>query len=234
MAGEKAVQLSPNSLNLFLECSHCFWLDKNLGIKRPQPYAFGLNATLDELLKEEFDAYRAKKLRPELLEKNDISAKLFSSQRIINQWRNPSVGLRFYDEDLKATLFCVLDDALEFPMRSKEVAVVPLDYKSTGQKISKVYDAFQLHMDVATYLLQKNGYKIKRKGYLAFYVIDKSKGFLDKLPFQKKIVEIETDPGSVRELFREAVNMLREGQPPKHSRDCHFAKYLEKAKQFAH
>ena len=30
---EKNIQLSPNSLNLFLECPHCFWLDKNLGIK---------------------------------------------------------------------------------------------------------------------------------------------------------------------------------------------------------
>ena len=50
----KTIQLSPNSLNLFLECSHCFWLDKNLGIKRPPPYPYALNSAVDTLLKEEF------------------------------------------------------------------------------------------------------------------------------------------------------------------------------------
>jgi len=69
MADGKAIQLSPNSLNLFLECPHCFWLDKNLGIKRPPPYPYALNSAVDTLLKEEFDAYRAKNLVHPMLKK---------------------------------------------------------------------------------------------------------------------------------------------------------------------
>ncbi len=228
MATAKGIQLSPNSLNLFLECPHCFWLEKNLNIKRPSPYPYTLNAAVDGVLKEEFDTYRQKKMIHPLLD--DTNLKLFSNQRLLNQWRNPEAGIRFYDEKLKATLIGAPDDVVEF----QDGKVAPLDYKSTGNKIAKVYDMFQLQMDVYSFLLEKNGYKTKKKGYLAFYVIDKSKGFVDKIPFQKKIVEIETNPGDVYDIFKDAVKALALEQPPKHSRDCTFAKWLEKARNFAH
>jgi len=43
----KPIQLSPNSLNLFLECRRCFWLEKKQGIKRPPPYPYALNMAVD-------------------------------------------------------------------------------------------------------------------------------------------------------------------------------------------
>ncbi|MDO8436459.1 MAG: hypothetical protein Q7S82_03755, partial [bacterium] len=60
MENQKPIQLSPNSLNLYLECPCCFWLEKKEGIKRPQPYPYALNMAVDVLLKQEFDEYRAK------------------------------------------------------------------------------------------------------------------------------------------------------------------------------
>ena len=74
---EKNIQLSPNSLNLYLDCPHCFWLDKNKGIKRPPPYPYALNSAVDALLKEEFDAYRTRKMAHPLLKENNIKAHLF-------------------------------------------------------------------------------------------------------------------------------------------------------------
>ena len=111
---EKAIQLSPNSLNLFLECPHCFWLEKNKGIKRPPAYPFALNSAMDDLLKEEFDSYRKRKLIHPLLKENNIKAHLFENQKLLNQWRNNLAGIRYFDEELKATLFGVVDDVLEF------------------------------------------------------------------------------------------------------------------------
>lgn len=225
----KAIQLSPNSLNLYLDCPHCFWLDKNLGIKRPPPYPYALNSAVDTLLKEEFDAYRAKHLPHPLLAENNIKAHLFANQKLLNQWRNNLAGIRYFDNDLQATLFGAVDDILEFANGK----LAPLDYKSTGSSAANVYDRFQLQLDTYTFLLEKNGFQTVKKGYLAFYIVDKSKGFLDRLPFRKEVVEIETSPADIYEIFKDAVAVLRNETPPAHSRDCPFGKWLKGARTYS-
>ena len=236
MVNGKAIQLSPNSLNLYLECPHCFWLDKNLGTKRPPPYPYALNSAVDSLLKEEFDNYRAKNLPHPLLAENNINAKLFSNQRLLNQWRNNFAGIRFFDPDLQATLFGAVDDVLEFdssPGSGQDRKIAPLDYKSTGSSVAKIYDRFQLQLDTYTFLMEKNGFKTTRKGYLAFYIVDKSRGFIDRLPFRKEVLEIETNPSDIYEIFKEAVAVLRQTTPPDHSQDCKFSQWLKGAKAFS-
>jgi hypothetical protein len=224
----KNISLSPNSLNLFLECPHCFWLDKNLGIKRPPPYPYALNSAVDTLLKEEFDNYRKKGLQHPLLEEWNIKAHLFKNQNLLNQWRNNLAGIRYFDESLMATLFGAVDDILEFD----DGKIAPLDYKSTGSTAANIYDRFQLQLDVYAFLMEKNGYQVYKKGYLAFYVVDKSKGFIDRLPFRKEIVEIETNPKDVYEIFKDAVETLKQASPPPHSTDCPFGKWIKSVKIF--
>jgi CRISPR/Cas system-associated exonuclease Cas4 (RecB family) len=224
----KSILLSPNSLNLYLECPHCFWLDKNMGIKRPPPYPYALNSAVDSLLKEEFDTYRAKNIPHPMLKENGIKAHLFSNQNLLNQWRNNFAGIRYFDPELQATLFGAVDDVLEFP----DGKIAPLDYKSTGSTAANVYDRFQLQLDTYACLMEKNGYKTPRKGYLAFYIVDKSRGFIDRLPFRKEMVEIETNPSDIYEIFKDAVEVLRKETPPKHSQDCPFAKWLAGAKPY--
>jgi len=229
MAWSKQIKLSPNSLNLFLECPHCFWLDKNLGIKRPPPYPYALNSAVDGLLKEEFDTYRAKNLPHPLLADNNIKGHLFSNQKLLNQWRNNFAGIRYFDKDLQATLFGAVDDVLEF----EGGKIAPLDYKSTGSSVAKVYDRFQLQLDTYTFLMEKNGFETTHKGYLAFYIVDKSRGFIDRLPFRKEMVEIDTNPFDVYAIFKDAVAVLRQPTPPPHSSDCQFGKWLRGARSFS-
>jgi hypothetical protein len=224
MANNKKIQLSPNSLNLFLECPCCFWLEKREGIKRPQPYPYALNTAVDVLLKEEFDQYRTKGEPHPLLAANKIPAKLFSNQSLLNQWRSNFSGIRYYDSKLDAILFGAVDDVLEF----HDGKLAPLDYKSTGSDVPTVYDRFQIQMDIYTYLLEKNGFKTPRKGYLAFYIVDKKNGFKDRLPFRKELCEIETNPSDVPELFEEAVSLLRKDKPPHHSPDCEYGRWFAK------
>ena len=173
------IQLSPNSLNLFLECPHCFWLDKKQKIRRPQPFPYALNAAVDVLLKQEFDEYRAKNEPHPLLLTQNIKAKLFQNQSLLNQWRSNFSGIRYYDSELEATLFGAVDDVLEFDGGK----LAPLDYKSTGSTAANVYDRFQIQMDIYTYLLEKNGFLITKKGYLAFYIVDKDNSNALKLGF---------------------------------------------------
>lgn len=228
MAYQKQIQLSPNSLNLYLDCPHCFWLDKKCGIKRPPPYPYALNSAVDVLLKEEFDAYRQRnEIHPLLLE-SKIKARLFPNQNLLNQWRDNFAGIRYFDRELEATLFGAVDDILEF----EGGKLAPLDYKSTGSKVANIYDRFQLQLDTYTFLLEKNGYKTPRKGYLAFYVVDKSRGFIDRLPFRKEMHEIETNPADIFEIFKDAVSVVKSTNPPGHSRDCQFLKWFEGAYVF--
>jgi len=228
MNNNKPIQLSPNSLDLFLECPHCFWLDKRQGIKRPPPYPYALNTAVDILLKQEFDDYRIKGKTHPLFLANNIQAKLFPNQDLLNQWRSNRVGIRYYDSELDATLFGAVDDILEFP----DGKLAPLDYKSTGSSVPKIYDRFQLQMDTYTFLLEKNGFLTPRKGYLAFYIVDKENGFGDRLPFRKELHEVETNPSDIPELFKDAVAILRKNVPPLHSPDCKFGQWLKQANQF--
>ncbi len=222
----KQIQLSSNSLNLFLECPLCFWLEKNAGIKRPLAYPYEFNKKMDELLREEFDLYRKKNLEHPLFKENNINAKLFKNQKLLNQWRSNLAGIRYFDEDLGATLFGAVDDVLEFD----KGRIAPLDYKSTGMNVAKIYDRFQLQMDVYTFLMEKNGYKTTNKGYLAFYIVDKSRGFIDRLPFRKEVAEIDTNPSDVYEIFKEGVIALKNPMPNHHSKDCQFGKWSEAVK----
>lgn len=228
MNNNKKIQLSPNSLNLYLECPACFWLDKKQAIRRPQPYPYALNMAVDHLLKKEFDIYRSKDELHPLLKENNIQAKLFSNQQLLNQWRSNFSGIRYYDKELDATLFGAVDDVLEFP----DNKLAPLDYKSTGSSAANVYDRFQLQMDIYTYLLEKNGFVTPKKGYLAFYIVEKENGFKDRLPFKKELQEIDTDPEDIPELFKEAVAIIRRPAMPPHSEDCKYGQWLKKASNF--
>lgn len=222
------VKLSPTSLNLFSECPLCFWLEKRQGIRRPPPYPYALNAAVDVLLKQEFDSYRAKGELHPLFSAHNIKAKLFTNQKLLNEWRNNFKGIRYYDPELKATFFGAVDDILEFP----DGKLAPIDYKSTGSNKINIYDRFQLQMDAYVFLLNKNNFPIADKGYLAFYIVNKEDGFVDRLPFKKVLKEIKTDSSRISELFKKAVMFLRTDSPPQHSADCKFGQWLGKVSEF--
>lgn len=54
-------RLSRSRLENFLKCKRCFYLDRKLGVDKPQSYPFRLNSAVDELLKKEFDLYRERR-----------------------------------------------------------------------------------------------------------------------------------------------------------------------------
>jgi len=224
---KKPINLSPSSLNLFLECPFCFWLEKRQGIRRPPPYPYALNAAVDVLLKQEFDVYRQKNMPHPLISSHNVSAKLFANQELLNEWRSNFKGLRYYHPQLDATFFGAVDDILEFDGGK----FAPLDYKSTGARKANVYDSFQLQMDAYTYLLEKNGYPTLNKGYLAFYIVNKEDGFGGRLPFRKELKEVETNPQRIPPLFKQAVDLLRSDQVLSHTPDCKFGQWFNDIKK---
>ena len=60
----------------------------------------------------------------DVLKESGIKAHLFSNQKLLNQWRNNLAGIRYFDEDLKATI-------------SLGVAVFPQDAQTAQELIDK-------------------------------------------------------------------------------------------------
>ena len=74
---KEQVTLSRWQLNLFTECPRCFWLQNRYGVKQPKGFPMALNIAMDQLLKAEFDAYRAVGTLPPILAEQGVQAKLF-------------------------------------------------------------------------------------------------------------------------------------------------------------
>jgi hypothetical protein len=45
---------------------------------------------------------------------------------------------------------------------------------------------------------------------LAFYIVDRSRGFIDRLPFRKELLEIKTNVSDIYEIFKDAVSVLKQ------------------------
>jgi len=210
------LQLSRAQLQLFMDCPRCFWLQNRHGVKQPKGYPLALNIAMDQLLKAEFDEFRAAGKPHPILVEYKVDAKLFSDTQKLDEWRNNFRGLRWKDPKTGHTLFGAVDDILEFPDDSLAV----LDYKSSGAKEVSIYDSYQLQMDVYTFLLQRLGYRTAPKAYFAFFVAVKDDGFKGRLPFRAELVEVTPQPEHVYKLFKDAVATAQSDQEPESGTEC--------------
>ena len=71
----------------------------------------------------------------------------------------------------------------------------------------------------------------KRVELIAKCYTEGAKAFEDPV-YQEEIMEINTNPSDIYEIFKDAVVVLRKDFPPKHSTDCKFGKWLSSAKEF--
>src|SRR3989344_5822058 len=196
--------LSPSTLNLFLDCPKCFWLEKNRGIHRPSGAFPSLPSGMDSVLKKYFDKFRAAgTLPPEISGK--VEGKLLDDPKFLREWRINMKGIRWADADLEAELMGALDDCLVV-----DDYYVPVDYKTRGwaaKEDSHTY--YQNQLNCYTFLLEKNGFKTKNFAYLLFYVEPR---------------RVETDPAEAYKVFKAALKTRRGSQPAVHS-TCQFCSW---------
>lgn len=207
-------KLSQSTLTLFLECPRCFWLSVVKDIKRPRGAFPSLPNGIDLVLKDYFNFYRAKGEMPELL-KERLPGKIVSSL--------PS-SLKFYDEEADVMLYGRLDECLELANN----VYAPLDHKTRGFKTKEDSHLFyQTELDVYTLLLEKNNYPTKKKGYLVFYVPQKSTQLHKGFPFDVEVKEVPTNPEKARLDLYKAVEILKQDTPPQPSENCQYCKWVK-------
>ncbi|HCC22534.1 hypothetical protein A2480_04085 [Candidatus Uhrbacteria bacterium RIFOXYC2_FULL_47_19] len=207
-------RLSPTSLNLFLNCPRCFWLQFNQDIHRPKTFFPSLPGGMDLVIKDYFDRYRSQnELPPEI--DGRVHGRLVSDQKLMDCWRNWKTGLEVSITELDTILFGALDDCL---VDNQEY--LPLDYKTRGFKPEKsngMESYYRNQLDCYALLLDTNGFTAGRSGFLIYYYPLSVYG-QGTVKFGVETVEIKVDVKRARKTLERAVACLRGTEPEAHTR----------------
>lgn len=210
-------RVSPSTLAIYNECKTCFFEHMN-GRKRPASIFPSLPGGMDRIFKALFDEHRRLgTLPPEI---NSLgSAKLYPDQTKLDEWRNPWRGLRWNTPE--GTLQGAVDDILEI-----NGLLTPLDFKTRSSPPKpETIDYYRLQISLYALLLEKTGHPINSVGYLLFYYPTKA-GNNGLITFQTTLVEVNVDLTKAENTFREALNLLKQPEPPLNP-NCAYCKYKE-------
>ena len=221
-------KLSRSKIDSFLNCPHCFYLDRVLGTSQPPGYPFALNSAVDHLLKQEFDTHRKNGTQHPLIEKYGVDAKPVAHQDL-DIWRENFKGVQFLHESTNLYITGAIDDL--WISSTNEYIVV--DYKSTSKaeeitSLNKDWqDVYKRQMEVYQWLLRSNGYKVSDTGYFVYCNGDADKEAFDgKLEFNITLIPYEGNSSWVEPTLIEIKKCLESDTIPDCSPDCDYCAYF--------
>jgi CRISPR/Cas system-associated exonuclease Cas4 (RecB family) len=188
--GQKNVfKLSRSKIELFMQCPRCFWLGERLKIKRPSSPPFRINSAVDELLKKEFDVYRAKSEAHPLMLDNQVKAIPYLHDDL-DKWRHNFTGVSTIHESTNLHIFGAIDDLWV----DEKGQLMVVDYKATAKDGEVSIDsdwqiAYKRQMEIYQWLLRQNGFDVSDTGYFVYCNgrLDLD-GFNDRIEFRTKII----------------------------------------------
>lgn len=207
------IKLSPSTLNVFLECPKCFWLEQVEGIHRPRGVFPSLPGGMDTLIKKYFDKYRAEgKLPPEIDGK--VDGALMDDIEQLNRWRSWRTGLVYKDPETGAILSGALDDLL---VNQEKGVFMPFDYKTRGYDLKDDSSSYyQNQLNCYGLLLDANGLKSANFGYLCYY-IPKDVKEAGQVRFDVIVKKVDIDISEAKKVFERAVALINGPMPKSHS-----------------
>ncbi len=227
-------ELSRSKIDLFLECPRCFYLDRRLGIGRPDSFPFTLNNAVDALLKKEFDIHRKAQSKHPLLKSYGLDAVPFQDERM-DEWRDAlRNGIKYTDKALNLLIRGGIDDVWVNP----EGELIIADYKATSKADAEAeitLDAdwqigYKRQMEVYQWLFRQNGFKVSDTGYFV-YVNGKQdrEAFDGKLEFDVVLLPYKGDPSWIPETLVAIKKCLLEETLPKPADTCQYCAYRKEA-----
>jgi CRISPR/Cas system-associated exonuclease Cas4 (RecB family) len=219
-------KVSRSKIDFFLECPRCFWLDRVMGIKRPDTPPFQINKAVDELLKKEFDVFRQASKPHPIMTEYKIDAVPFA-HKDLNKWRENFVGVQSLHKPTNLLIFGAVDDVWIAP--NGELIVV--DYKATAKKSEVSLDAdwqiaYKRQMEVYQWLLRKNGFKVSDTGYFVYAngILDND-GFNNRVEFRTKVIPYTGSDAWIEPVILDIKKTLDMESLPKHSETCEYCTY---------
>ena len=222
--------VSRSKIDFFLECPQCFYLDRKLGIVRPDMPGWSLNSAVDTLLKNEFDALREQKKPHALMVHYNIEAIPFYHPNF-PVWRddnNKRIGASTLHQKTNLNICGIVDDIWQ-NTKTQELHIV--DYKSTSTEYSISLDseyklAYKRQMEVYQWIFKKLGFKVSPVGYFFFANATKNRpGFHGKLEFQTSIIPYRGDDSWIEPAIFNIKKCLDSPDIPESSPTCQHCAY---------
>ncbi|MBU6370822.1 MAG: PD-(D/E)XK nuclease family protein [Patescibacteria group bacterium] len=225
-------KLSRSKIDLFLECPRCFYLDNKLGVKRVPGFPFSINSAVDHLLKQEFDAHRAKGEQHPLQKEYGIDAKPAPHDEL-DEWRRNFGGVKYIHEPTGLTVTGAIDDLW---INGKGEYIV-VDYKATAKEeavkeLDKEWqNGYKRQMEVYQWLLRKNGLNVSDTGYFVYCTGKMDRQAFDKrIDFDVNLIPYKGSDAWVEKTLLAIKKCLDAEAIPKAGADCDWCLYRQSAK----
>ena len=228
----KFIKLSRSTVERYINCPRCCFLEKNHNIKPPS-LPFSLNLAVDNLCKNEFDYYRQKQEPHPIFLENQIDAVPFKHKNI-DIWRNNYKGLRYKSLEFHYDFGGAIDEV--FQKANGELII--LDVKATSRnnfdwvQTYNNYDypkAYKRQLEMYQWLFKKNGFKVAPEAYLIYFNAKKNEQFFNqKLNFDVHFIKLDCSTDWVEGKIIETIDLLRSNYLPKSSQSCENCNYLKK------
>lgn len=228
-------RLSRSKIDLFLECSRCFYMDQCLGIGRPSTFPLTLNIAVDELLKKEFDILRESGNPHPIMEKYKIDA-VPLKHKDLEVWRDAlRRGIEYLHPQTGLSIRGGVDDVWVSP--SGELFIVDYKAKATREEITLKGDLgaqYKRQAEVYQWLFQKNGFKVSPTAYFVFVNGRKdAEKFDGKLEFDMSIVPCEGDTSWIEPVIVKIKETLLADKLPAANENCDYCAYRKFAAEAA-
>jgi CRISPR/Cas system-associated exonuclease Cas4 (RecB family) len=222
-------KLSRSKIDLYVQCSRCFYLDRRLGVDRPPGFPFALNSAVDTLLKKEFDLLRRSGKAHPLMKKYGIDA-IPAEHALLDQWRTNFTGVQYLHKPTNLFIFGAIDDL----WKNSRGEYIVVDYKSTAKNEEIIaldkdwQDGYKRQMEIYQWLLRHNDLKVSRTGYFVYCNGKTSlERFDGKLEFDLTLIPYEGDDSWVDGTIKKIHKCLNSSVIPKSDPDCDYCNYRD-------
>jgi hypothetical protein len=230
-ASPKPFALSRSKVELFIDCARCFWLDRRQGIVRPSGPPFNLNSAVDQLLKNEFDRYRAAQQPHPLMSAAGLHAVPHAHPQLA-AWRENFKGVRSVHRESGLELFGAIDDLWR---DLDSGALIVADYKATSKAGEVSLDAawqvsYKRQMEFYQWLLRRQGLDVARRGWFVYANGQRDRPRFDgRLEFTLRMIPYDGDDGWVEATLAAIRETLMRAEAPPPPSDCEFCRYAANA-----
>jgi hypothetical protein len=185
---------------------------------------------VDELLKREFDGFRAAHEVPPLLKSQGLS--LYPTQRPeLEQWRNNLKGVRVLEPASNLIVYGAIDDLWVDEAGTYYVA----DYKATAKNGEVGIDAdwqiaYKRQVEFYQWLLRRNGLQVSDEAWFVYANGKKDRPSFDgTLLFDISLIPYKGTSDWVGPTLNDIVRLLNEPHPPAPAPDCEVCTFVAQA-----
>lgn len=227
---KEAFRLSRSKIDLFIECPRCFYLDRRIGVARPQGFPFNLNSAVDLLLKKEFDVHRDAATQHPYMIENNIAAVPFAHEEM-DTWRENFVGAQTLHKETNFLITGAVDDIWIYTDGPDKGKLIIVDYKATSKDgevtlEAEWQDGYRRQMETYQWIFRRLGFDVSDTGYFVYANgLRDRPGFDNRLEFSIKTIPHTGKTEWIDKTLLDIKKCLDDDRVPKEKETCDYCKY---------